>query len=176
MESRKIKLRALTQEDAKIIWIWRNNDKVRYFYSGHPFFINLEKEEAWIAKILCSDIPMTSFGIEETKTNVLIGMSFLKDINLIHRTAEFSIFIGDENALGKGYATEAVLQTLQFAFSNLNLNRVFLKVQQDNLSAIRLYKNCNFKQEGVLRESMYKNGQYIDEIVMSILKKEYVEM
>ena len=174
MNSEKIKLRALTKDDAKISWVWRNNENVRYFYSGHPFFINQEKEEKWMEKICVSDIPLTSFGIEELQSNTLIGMSFLKDINLIHRTAEFAIFIGDENAKGKGYAKEATNKTIAFAFTNLNLNRVFLKVQEDNLNAIKLYEKCKFKKEGVLRECVYKNGHYINEIIMSILKNEHL--
>ena len=169
MDNAKIKLRALTKDDAKISWTWRNNENIRYFYSGHPFFINQEKEEAWLAKISGSDIPLTSFGIEELENNSLIGMAFLKEINLMHRTAEFAIFIGEENAKGKGYAKEATIKTIEFAFNNLNLNRVFLKVQEDNIKAIKLYEKCKFKREGILRECIYKNGHYINEIVMSIL-------
>ena len=175
MENQKIKLRALAKDDAKISWVWRNKENIKYFYSGHPFYINQEQEEAWIEKISSSNIPLTVFGIEELQTNSLVGMSFLKDINLIYRTAEFAIFIGDEKAKGKGYATEATRKTLTFAFNSLNLNRVFLKVQEDNISAIRLYEKCNFKREGVLRESVYKNGNYINEIMMSILKNEFLE-
>ncbi|MBP2833680.1 GNAT family N-acetyltransferase [Aquimarina sp. U1-2] len=174
MSSEKIKLRALTKDDAKVSWPWRNTDAIRYFYSGHPFFINLEKEEAWIEKIAVSDLPLTSFGIEEMQSNSLIGMSFLKDINLIHRTAEFAIFIGDDNAKGKGYAKEATLKTITFAFNNLNLHRVFLKVQEDNHSAIKLYEKCHFKKEGTLRECVYKNGHYVNEVIMAILKNEFL--
>lgn len=173
MGASNITLRALTKEDAKISWKWRNEDSMRHFYAGHPFFINIEKEEAWIAKVASSDIPLAAFGVEEIKTNTLIGMVFLKDINLIHRNAEFAIFIGNETVKGKGYATEATLKALDFAFNNLNLNRVFLKVQEDNSSAIKLYQKCNFTQEGVLRKSVFKNGTYLDEVVMSVLKSEY---
>ncbi|WP_026348558.1 GNAT family N-acetyltransferase [Eudoraea adriatica] len=176
MDNSKIKLRALTKDDAKISWTWRNNENIRYFYSGHPFFINQEKEEGWLVKILVSDIPLTSFGIEELETNSLIGMTFLKDINLIHRTAEFAIFIGEEDAIGKGYGKEATIKTIEFAFNNLNLNRVHLKVQENNLNAIKLYEKCKFKKEGVLRECIYKNGHYINEIVMSILRIEYLDI
>ncbi len=103
-------------------------------------------------------------------------MAFLKEINLMHRTAEFSIFIGEENAKGKGYAKEATMKTIEFAFNDLNLNRVFLKVQEDNFKAIKLYEKCKFKKEGILRECIYKNGHYINEIVMSILKAEYLDI
>lgn len=171
----KIKLRALTKEDAKTSWAWRNNVDMQYYYSGHPFFINIEKEEAWISKVSTSDMPLSAFGIEETENSTLIGMVFLKDINLIHRNAEFAIFIGDDKVKGKGYATQATNKALDFAFNKLNLNRVFLKVQEDNANAIKLYTKCNFKKEGVLRKSVYKNGNYLDELVFSILQSEFRE-
>jgi RimJ/RimL family protein N-acetyltransferase len=171
-----IRLRALTKKDAITTCSWRNNNEIRQFYSGHPFYVNIEKEEAWFDKILCLDIPLTSFGIEERKSNCLIGITFLKDINLINRTAEFAIFIGDDNARGKGYGREATINTIDFAFNQLNLNRVFLKVQENNQKALHLFENCGFIKEGLLRECTYKNGQYQNEVVMSVLKPEYIRM
>jgi len=176
LEHEKIKLRALTKEDAKISWAWRNNENIRYYFSGHPFLVNPEKEEAWLAKVLCSDMPITTFGIEELENNSLVGMSFIKDINLLNRTAEFAIFIGDENAAGKGYAKEATLKTIDFAFNDLNLHRLSLKVQEENISAVKLYEKCAFKKEGLIRECVYKNGHYLNLILMSILKSEYLDI
>ena len=176
MDNDKIRLRALIKDDAKISWDWRNKENLRYYYSGHPFFVTLEKQEAWLDSLLGSDIPRTSFGIEEIETGSLIGMSFLMNIDLIHRTAEFSIFIGEENAKGKGYGKEATLKTVEFAFMHLNLNRVSLKVQEDNYNAIKLYEKCKFRKEGILRECLYKNGHYLNEIIMSLLRSEYFEI
>lgn len=173
MEKEKIRLRALTKEDAKTSWKWRNNDDVKYFYSGHPFPVNVEKEEAWLSKLIDSDIPLASFGIDEIETDKFIGMSFLKNINLIHRNAEIAIFIGDQNATGKGFAKEATLKTIDFAFNELNLNRIYLVVQDDNFNAIKLYEKCNFVKEAVLREANFKKGKYVDVIMMSILRSEY---
>ena len=169
----RIFLRALSKNDAEISWKWRNTEDVREYYSGHPFYITQEDEEAWIEKISGSNFPLTCFGIEEKSTNNLIGMTFLKDINLINRACEFAIFIGDKNAKGKGYAKEATLKTIKFAFNDLNLNRVFLIVQEDNIPAKKLYEKCGFRMEGQLRESVYKNGKYKDEIIMSVLRKDF---
>jgi RimJ/RimL family protein N-acetyltransferase len=169
----KIRLRALTKDDGKTTWSWRNGDDIRQFYSGLPFLVNQEKEEAWLDKILCSDMPLTSFGIEERESSCLIGMSFLKDIDMINRAAEFAIFIGDENARGNGYGREATIKTVDFAFKQLNLNRVFLNVMEENHKAIHIYEKCGFSKEGVLRENIYKNGQYKNQVVMSILINEY---
>lgn len=169
-----VRLRALTKDDCKTSWSWRNKDEIRDFYSGHPFYVNREKEEAWLDKVINSDLPLTSFGIEKLESNCLIGMAFLKDIDLIHRTAEFAIFIGDEESRGKGHGKEATLKTLKFAFNDLNLNRVYLTVLEENKKALHIYAKFGFKNEGILRECVYKNGKYKNEVIMSLLRSEYM--
>ena len=169
----KIKLRALTKTDLIKTLEWNNQDDIRDLYSGHPFPVNREMEEKWYEKVLVSNFPLTVFGIEIVKSKTLIGLTLLKDINLINRCAEFAVYIGEAKERGKGYAKEATIKTLDFAFNNLGLKRVFLKVLTDNDSAIYLYEKCGFRKEGILRKSIFKNGGYKDELIMSILQNEY---
>ena len=81
--------------------------------------------------------------------------------------------IGDKRNYDKGYGTEATKLMLNHAFNNLNLNRIYLKVLEDNPRAIKIYDKCGFKKEGVLRSAVYKNGSYKNLIIMSILKEEF---
>lgn len=53
------------------------------------------------------------------------------------------------------------------------MDRLFLKVIRKNKTAISLYEKCNFFKEGVLREAIFKNGKFYDEIIMSILKEKF---
>ena len=171
----RIKLRALTMDDAKITWKWRNVDDIMDEYSGHPFPVNYELEEAWYEKFIYSNIPTTAFGIEIIKPKKLIGMTFLKNINFLNRESEFAIIVGDVEERGKGYAKEATQETLAFAFFKLGLNRIFLKVAEDNSTAKKIYQNCGFIKEGTLRESMFKNNKLKNQVLMSILKSEFME-
>jgi RimJ/RimL family protein N-acetyltransferase len=168
----RVKLRALTGDDITKTLEWNNQEDIKDLYSGHPFPINIEMEKQWYDKILYSNIPTTVFGIELTKEKKLIGLSMLKNIDIIFRKAEFAIFIGDAEERGKGYAKSATLQTLHIGFDKYHLHRIFLHVQENNQSAIKLYEKLGFIREGILRESIYKNGKYINEIVMSILEDE----
>ncbi|MBK6444137.1 MAG: GNAT family N-acetyltransferase [Bacteroidetes bacterium] len=170
--ARHIRLRALTLEDALVTWQWRNQDEIRNDFSGHPFPVNYEQEKEWYLKILGSNIPTTAFGIEIVSSSQLAGMTFLKNINQLHRQAEFAILV-DKAQSGKGYGKEACMQTLQFAFSNLGLHRIFLKVRKDNTAAIKVYTACGFTEEGVLREDVYKQGEFKDVLIMSILSYEF---
>ena len=171
--NKNIALRALTKADIEKTLKWHNQKDVRDLYLGHPFPINQEIEEIWYNKILTSNYPVTVFGIELIENNTLIGLTFLKNINNINRSAEFAIYIGDINSRGKGYPKEATLETLEFAFLNLGLNRIYLKVLEKNNVAYNLYKKVGFKKEGIIRQSVFKNGEFHNEILMSILNKEF---
>jgi RimJ/RimL family protein N-acetyltransferase len=169
----KIKLRALTLSDVDRTLEWNNQEDISNLYSGHPFPVNLEMEKKWYDKILISNYPVTVFGIEFIETKTLIGLTLLKDINLIDRNADFAIYIGDHNYRGKGLSKEATKKTLDFAFFKLGLNKVSLKVLSDNIDALSLYQKIGFIKEGVLRESVFKNNEFKSEIMMSILKNEH---
>lgn len=169
----KIKLRALTSSDIPSTLAWNNQDDIKQKYAGHPFSVNIEMETDWYERILRSNLPTTVFGIELVEEKKLIGITILKNITLIHRKAEFSIFIGDKDERGKGYSTIAANKTLAFGFNKLGLNRIYLNVQKNNESAIKLYKKIGFNIEGEIRESVFKDGQFYDEYIMSILNNEF---
>lgn len=169
----KIRLRALSQADIEKTLNWHNQEDISDFYSGHPFPVNIEMEQKWYEKILVSNFPITVFGIEHIETLSLIGITVLKDIGLINRSAEFAIYIGDKNFRGKGLSSEATIETLRFAFYKLGLNRVSLKVQEENEAAIKLYTAVGFIKEGIFRNSVFKNNSFKNEVLMAILKGEF---
>jgi UDP-4-amino-4,6-dideoxy-N-acetyl-beta-L-altrosamine N-acetyltransferase len=162
-------LRALTKNDAEVTWQWRNLPDIKYFFSGHPFSVNYEKEAKWLDSTILENIPHTYFGIEHN--GQLVGITSLRNIDLINRHAEFAIFITETRGIGH----EATSQTLNFAFKDLGLERVWLKVIVTNIAAIKLYQKCGFIEEGVMRKSVFKNGQFLDQTIMSILKDEFLK-
>lgn len=168
----KVKLVALTAADIEKTHLWHNQEDISDLYSGHPFPVNIEMEQKWYEKILTSNFPVTVFGIEYIENKCLVGITVLKDINLINRSAEFAIYIGDKDYRGKGFSKEATMLTLRFGFYKLGLHRIFLKVLEENDHAISLYKSIGFVNEGLLRSSVYKNGKFLNESVFSLLSTE----
>lgn len=169
----EIRLRALTANDIEKTLLWHNQEDISDFYSGHPFPVNIEMERKWYDKILTSNFPVTVFGIENLENNCLIGITVLKDINLINRSAEFSIYIGDKEYRGKGFSNEATSETLRFGFFKLGLNRIYLKVLEGNEAAIKLYESAGFIKEGLFRCAVFKNNIFKNEIIMAVLKDEF---
>lgn len=169
----RITLRALTQEDLPLTLAWHNQQDIVDAYSGHPFPVNVEMEQKWYEKILTSNFPITVFGIESIENQNLIGITVLKEINLINSSAEFAIYIGDQNYRGKGFAEEATLKTMQFGFYKLGLNRIYLKVLEENHAAIKLYQKVGFLNEGKMRQSVFKNNSFKNELILGLLKEDF---
>jgi RimJ/RimL family protein N-acetyltransferase len=173
MKNNNVRLRALTLNDIEKTLYWHNQEDISNLYLGHPFPVNIEMERKWYEKLLTSNIPVTVFGIEQIKSKKLIGITLLKEINLINRSAEFGIYIGEKNQRGKGYSKEAAYHTLSFGFFKLGLNRIYVKVLEENKTTIKLNSSVGFIREGVLRNSVFKNNEFRNELVMSILKEEF---
>ncbi|PAV29712.1 hypothetical protein CIL05_10090 [Virgibacillus profundi] len=66
------------------------------------------------------------------------------------------------------------MMLLDYVFLELNLHRVSLRVFSLNEKAIHLNSKLGFKQEGAIRQSLYRNGEWHDIIHMGILKEEYL--
>ena len=94
---------------------------------------------------------------------------------LINAKAGFRISMFGIALTGKGFGTEAIKPVLKFVFEELNLNRLQLEVFSHNKRGIRAYEKIGFKKEGVLRDSLNYKGKFSDEIIMSVLKEEYLE-
>ena len=94
-------------------------------------------------------------------------------VDLKNRSGVFGIIIGEHEYWSKGYGTDATRTLLDFAFGELGLHRVELEVNDFNPRAVRAYEKAGFKRDGVLRDSLYREGKFHDVFVMSILREEW---
>ena len=62
---------------------------------------------------------------------------------------------------------------MRWGFREQNLNRIFLRVFEDNPAAIRCYEKVGFRLEGRLRQDRYQDGRYLDTLVMGLLRDEF---
>lgn len=167
----RIRLRAIERSDIPTFVRWINDPEViRNLLLYLP--ISQAQEEQWFEDYL-RDTNRHIFGIE-TLQGKLIGNVALEHVNWKDRCAELGIVIGEKDHWDQGYGTEAVRALLGFAFREMNLHRVFLRVFEDNVRAIRCYEKCGFQHEGRLREAEFSNGRYRDELLMGILCSEFL--
>lgn len=88
--------------------------------------------------------------------------------------AEFGILIGDATYRGRGLGRACTQFCIDYAFDRLNLNRVHLRVLTSNEGAAHLYRSLGFRDEGCLRQAQFRNGRYVDVLIMSLLRSEYL--
>ena len=172
IRGRKICLRALKHDDLPHFVRWINDPEVRRFMVMRYPFSMTEEENWW--KSLVARKGDHIFAIE-AGDGTYIGNIGLHDIQTENRRALLGIIIGEKAYWGQGYGTDAIRALLGWAFGYLNLNRVSLTVYEYNDRAIRCYEKSGFRHEGSMREAGYLDGKYYDELVMGILRAEFLE-
>lgn len=76
---------------------------------------------------------------------------------------------------GKGHGKAIYRTVLKYCFDQLNMHRIWLAVLGTNEHAKALYSKMGFMEEGRYRKAIFRNGEYVDYVLMSVLKEEYVE-
>lgn len=130
-----------------------------------------EVQRFFYTRIMGSDF--LAMAIHVRDTDRLIGTCAFSQVDGDNGSTLFHITIGERDAWGKGYGTEATELMVAHAFARLALHRVALTVFEFNPRAIRSYEKCGFVVEGRAREAIFRDGQFWDEIHMSILAEEW---
>ena len=114
-----------------------------------------------------------TMAIHEAATGWLIGSCAFSQVDGENGSAMYHITIGEKDAWGRGFGTEATRLMLDHAFGTLGLHRIALTVFEFNERAIRSYRSCGFVVEGRARESIWRDGRWWDELAMSVLSSEW---
>ena len=166
----------MVENDIEKYHSWRNDLDVMNITSLSLDLYSLDETRHFVENIILNSTSSKSYIIEERESNTAIGVMSLINIDTKNRNAECIIDIGEKEYWGKGYGTEALKTLLEYAFLELNLHRVSLRVFSLNEKAIRIYDKLGFMKEGVMRESLYRNGKWHDIIIMGVLKREYLTL
>lgn len=174
-ESSRLKLRKMTTEDTKLYHKWRNDQEVMHSTNPSLDVYPMETTKEFVEQVILGSHSAKSYIIVEIENERSIGVVSLTNIDYKNRNAECIIDIGEKDYWGKGYGSEALKLLLDYAFYEMNLHRVSLRVFSFNDRAIRMYTKLGFCQEGNSRQSLFRDGKWHDIIHMGILQNEYFE-
>lgn len=167
-----VKLRAYKSEDIEKAQAYVNDpDFKRLVMPGVPYPLTLKDEETFIQK-QSAFTDTYSFAIE-TLDGEYIGGCGTNKVDWKNSNCVIGIFIGHKDYWNKGYGSDALEILVNFIFKEMNLNRITLNVFGFNARAIRAYEKCGFVKEGVLRQAIFKDGSYHDDVVMGLLREDY---
>lgn len=165
----KISIRPFKREDIpyKVAWV-NTRENNRYLHYNLP--LKVGKTEKWYEGVLERtdrfDATILSDGIP-------VGVIGLLNIDQVNQKAEYYILIGDCMQKKKGVATKASELILEYGFSTLGLNRIYLFTEVGNIPAQRLFEKIGFIREGTLHSDIKSHGQFVDRIVYGLLNKEW---
>ena len=167
----KVALGPLRRDLVPLHQRWSNDFEVTRF-AGPLRPTSLEVHEEGYASV-SKQKNDADFTIYEKTQLRPIGTASLSNFNVVHRTAEFGIKIGDKESWGKGYGTEVARLMLDCGFTCLGLHNIYLWVYAANERGIRAYQRAGFRIAGRLRQSLRLGGQACDNILMDCLATEF---
>lgn len=168
-----VKLRAYKEEDIEKAVEFINDEEVKKFLDSNiPFPMTKWQEEEWVRSRKANADFTYDFAIEDLETGKYIGGCSINECDVKNRTCTIGIMIGDKDYWSKGYGSDSLKVLIKFIFEEVNMNKIKLKVFSFNTRAIACYKKVGFKEEGILKKELYRNGKYHDEILMAIFKSE----
>ncbi|WP_245949177.1 GNAT family N-acetyltransferase [Lutibacter citreus] len=173
IESKRIILRPLEPLDNTQIFKYRSDTETNKYQSWIPE--KLKDVDEFISKL-----PMefnkaetwSQLAIIEKRSNIVIGdigIHFIGEDNL---QSEIGITLS-KNKQGKGFATEAMKATIDFLFKELNKHRIITSIDPENTRSIKLVERLGFRKEAHFKESLFINGEWVDDIIYAILYNEW---
>ncbi len=158
----------------------REEDKLDVIQAGYDteFFAGLGGS--------CPEIPIEEYATQwyALKTDpkyswaiiaddICVGSVWIHSIERVNRRARFAIEIHNREYRNRGIGCGATKAVIRFAFEELNLHRLDLRVLISNKRAIRCYESAGFVREGIQRETLLVEGRWDSDLWMSILEHEY---
>jgi len=174
LEGKRVYLRPIENDDLDFFYttLWDKEDRrltgTQTVFSRigvQKFFENISQDNSRIDLIICLQ-----------ENNHPIGDMAMLDIDHRNRNAVVRISIFDHEFWGKGYGTEAMSLLLKYGFEILNLHRIGLDVFSFNKRAVKSYEKLGLKQEGIIKDKLFYDGEYHDSIIMGVLEDEFSQV
>lgn len=170
----EIYLRALNLHDLEWTHKWHSDRSLYETLVGPYRFVSLGAEEAWLQDKVAFSNKEVNLMVCLRNGNQPIGMVSVRDIDWITRKGHLSgIFIGEIDYHGKGYGTAALRMMLDHCFLDLNLNRMFAHILDDNLASLHIFEDCGFTKEGLLQQHAFKDGKFRNVILVGLCADKY---
>ncbi len=106
---------------------------------------------------------------------ITIGICFLKNINRTDKKCQMDVYLFDRENIGKGYGGFAIRSLLSIAFQELRLHSVISFVHSNNERSVGALTSIGFKEAGRLKESIFRNNEFYDEILFQIMESDFIQ-
>lgn len=173
LETERLVLRQLKQEDSRDIFHYFSLDEVTKFYDLESFTNIKQAEELihrWNQRFERNQ--GIRWGITLKSESRVIGTCGFHGWMKNHYKAEIGYELTPEY-WRKGFMTEAIQMILEFGFNNFGLNRIEAFVEPANVNSRKVLEKIGLREEGILKEHFYWRNRFVDTAIYALLKKDY---
>lgn len=159
------RLRLVEEGDLSTLFAWRNMERIRKaMYTSHA--ISWEEHYAWFKRSKEEHYANRHYIFLHNTTP--LGVINFTDITKVHKRLTWGFYIGEEGA-PKGAGVIMGILALDKAFNELEMHKVCGEVLMGNKRSAVYHEKMGFVHEGILREHIFKDNQYVDVIVFGQL-------
>lgn len=169
-ELREFSFRAIERKDLDLIREEHNDESVLSML-GDPFIVTESRHLQWWENISGSRTN-TAFCICFKNPSSVIGIWRLQNFDITNRCAEVGVDIFRSHR-GNGYGAIAYKMIIKYLFESLNVNSIFARAGEFNVRSLNSLQKAGFKITGKIKEALYKNGKYWDNIILCITFSDY---
>jgi len=162
------KLRKWNEADLDNLVKYANNSNIaKWLTNGFPHPYTHENGKAFIS-MTANDNPTRIFAIEVNDEAVgSIGIFPQTDIH--EKSAEMGYWLAEEY-WGQGIMTNAIQEIVKYGFQTFDIVRIFARPFSTNFNSQRVLEKVEFTLEARLKKALFKNGEFMDELIYAKLK------
>ncbi|MFE6591293.1 GNAT family N-acetyltransferase [Streptomyces sp. NPDC057781] len=164
-------LRPFTEADAEQMWEIINDPEVERFTGPPGHELTPELLRTWYGS-RGKQPDRLDLAVTDPVDGGLLGEVVLNEWEPENRTCTFRTLIGPRGR-GRGIGTEATRLIVGYGFEELGLHRIQLDAYAYNHRALRVYEKVGFVTEGVRREVEWRDGAWVDEVLMAVLDHQW---
>lgn len=167
----KVRMELLREEHLPQVMMWRMRPDITRYMNTDPK-LTLESQKKWFEKI-SSDSSQRNWIIYVDDT--ASGFINVVNIDVQNRRCNWGYYIANLEVRSLKLAMYLEWNLYDYVFKTLKLNKLCNETFVLNEQVIQLHKLCGGKEDGIMRQHIYKNGKYYDISIGSILADEWFE-
>jgi ribosomal-protein-alanine N-acetyltransferase len=154
---------------------WFNDADVTKFMQKHYYPNTKSMQLSFYKNSIENNLSKLQCGIYHKESDTLIGVISFNNINFINRNCEIAVIIGERKAQNLNVLLEAHKLMIKHGFETLNMTKICggSVIKEIDLLFCRA---LGYRSEGILKNHVYKNGQYMDVFLFAISIDKYLEV
>lgn len=169
----KVTLRAIELDDVDAIHRWTNDPEVQESLGGWHFPISKTGLQSWIASFRYDSLDQR-FIVDAAEAGP-VGLVALTSINWKDRSAFHGVLVGERRHRRKGFAANAVVAVMRYAFEELGLQRLDTTIVEYNTASLALHvETCGWVQEGRKEMAVFRRNKFWANVILGITRDQYI--